>query len=101
MKSKFQLKPSEYAILCILKRRELHSYGIFSYAKRMYLPMNYGTLYRSLKNLVDAGFIEMFQKEHKKKIRNHFRLTDLGVQARLMESGWLRRLSELGAEDER
>ncbi len=99
------LTPGAYHILLALARGERHGYGIMREVERLSdetMRLGPGTLYRTLKDLLDAGLIaesgERPDPEHDDERRRYYSLTEAGRNAALMETRRLARLVERARE---
>jgi DNA-binding PadR family transcriptional regulator len=91
-----QLSPQAFHILVALADRDQHGYGVMlDVAERTHgkLRLSAGTLYGSIKRLLEQGFIvELPDKSSDDERRRYYRLTPLGRKAAKQE---VRRMSEL------
>ena len=93
------LSPGAYHILLALATGERHGYALMQEVRRLsdgMVRLGPGTLYRTLKGLLDAGLIaesgERPDPAHDDERRRYYRLTDFGQRVALAET---RRLSRL------
>ena len=93
------LPPATFNVLLALSSRELHGYAIMSEVERLSdgaIRMGPGTLYGTLKRLVDTGLIvESEQRGTDDERRRYYRLSDsghqvLGAETRRLHSMMLR-----------
>lgn len=92
-----RLTAAQFAILLALSRGEMHGYAILqeSAAHQGGLRLGPGTLYRSLKQLSDAGLIhEVGERGDLDQRRRYYRLTDDGKRAAEAEAEALKALVE-------
>jgi len=92
-----RLTPAQFAILLALSNGEMHGYAILreSTAQHGAVRLGPGTLYRSLKQLTDAGLIdEVGERGDDDQRRRYYRLTDDGRRAAEAEAEALRTLVE-------
>ena len=82
------LKPALYLILLALSDRDLHGYALKKEIVRRTdgrVKLGAGTLYRSIRQLVDLGLIEESDRRPDPALdderRSYYRLTDFGRQA--------------------
>jgi DNA-binding PadR family transcriptional regulator len=95
------LSSSAYHILLTLAGGEKHGYAIMQEVNRLSegaVRLGPGTLYRSLKGLLDQGLIvesgERPDPAHDDERRRYYRLTDLGQRVAQAETQRLARLVE-------
>lgn len=95
------LTPSAYHILLALAGGEKHGYAVMQEVNRLSegaVQLGPGTLYRSLKGLLDQGLIaesgERPDPAHDDERRRYYRLTDLGQRVAQAETRRLARLVE-------
>src|SRR5215470_5596932 len=95
------LTPSAYHMLLALAGGERHGYAIMQEVNRLSegaVRLGPGTLYRSLKGLLDQGLIiesgERPDPAHDDERRRYYRLTDLGQRVAQAETRRLARLVE-------
>src|SRR5215475_7488939 len=95
------LTPSAYHILLALAAGEKHGYAVMQEVNRLSegaVKLGPGTLYRSLKGLLDQGLIaesgERPDPAHDDERRRYYRLTDLGQRVTQAETRRLARLVE-------
>jgi DNA-binding PadR family transcriptional regulator len=95
------LTPATYHILLALAENERHGYAIMQEVNRLSdgaVRLGPGTLYRSLKGLLDQGLIEESGERpdpaHDDERRRYYRLTDFGQRVALAETRRLARLVE-------
>ncbi len=93
------LSPGAYHILLALATGERHGYALMQEVKRLsdgIVRLGPGTLYRTLKGLLDAGLIaesgERPDPAHDDERRRYYRLTDFGQRVAQAETRRLRRL---------
>lgn len=99
------LTPGTFHILLALARGERHGYGIMREVERLSdgaMRLGPGTLYRTLKDLLDAGLIaesgERPDPAHDDERRRYYTLTEAGQRAALAETRRLARLVERARE---
>lgn len=99
------LTPGVYHILLALARGERHGYGIMREVERLSegaVRLGPGTLYRTLREMLDAGLIaesgERPDPAHDDERRRYYTLTEAGQQAALAETRRLARLVERARE---
>ena len=97
-----RLTPGGYQVLLALARGERHGYGIMREVEAISdgaTRLGPGTLYRTLRELLDAGLIaesgERPDPAHDDERRRYYRLTDLGRRAAQAETRRLARLVEV------
>jgi len=95
------LAPAAYHMLLALAGGERHGYAIMLEVNRLSegaVRLGPGTLYRSLKSLLEQGLIEESGERpdpvHDDERRRYYRLTDLGQQVAQAETQRLARLVE-------
>jgi DNA-binding PadR family transcriptional regulator len=95
------LTPSAYHILLALAGGEKHGYAVMQEVNRLSegaVRLGPGTLYRSLKGLLDQGLIaesgERPDPAHDDERRRYYRLTDFGQRVAQAETLRLTRLVE-------
>ena len=95
------LTPSAYHILLALAAGEKHGYAVMQEVNRLSegaVRLGPGTLYRSLKSLLDQGLIaesgERPDPTHDDERRRYYCLTDLGQRVARAETQRLARLVE-------
>jgi len=95
------LTPGAYHILLALAQGERHGYGIMREVERLSdgaMRLGPGTLYRTLKDLLNAGLIaesgERPDPAHDDERRRYYQLTDAGQRAAQAETRRLARLVE-------
>lgn len=97
---KNHLTPAEYQILAVLRRGENHGYGIMKDAKElMKVKIAFGTLYRTIGNLLEAGLIEV-SGEDEDSSRRFYQITGVGEQAVKDEAHRLWELAKAGGATE-
>ena len=92
-----QLTPAQFAILLALSSGAMHGYAILkdSATREDAVQLGPGTLYRSLKQLTDAGLIEeVGERGTDDQRRRYYRLTDHGRRAAEAEAKALKALVE-------
>lgn len=96
-----RLTPGMYHILLALARGERHGYGIMREVEALSegaARLGPGTLYRVLREMLDAGLIaesgERPDPAHDDERRRYYALTELGRRAALAETQRLARLVE-------
>jgi DNA-binding PadR family transcriptional regulator len=94
-----------YHILLALARGERHGYGIMREVERLSdgaVRLGPGTLYRTLREMLDAGLIaesgERPDPAHDDERRRYYALTEAGQRAALAETRRLARLVERARE---
>jgi DNA-binding PadR family transcriptional regulator len=101
--SKFvPLKTSEFHIVLSLADAQRHGYGIMRDIEERtgsQVRLGPGTLYRSIKNLLQAGLIEESDQRPDPELdderRRYYRLTDQGIQVATREAERLQQLVEV------
>jgi DNA-binding PadR family transcriptional regulator len=88
-----KLTPAMFHILVALAGGELHGYGVMLEVGRLTedaVRLGPATLYRSIKQLLDAGLIEESEERPDPDLdddrRRYYRLTDLGQRAAVSEA---------------
>jgi DNA-binding PadR family transcriptional regulator len=99
------LTPGAYHILLALAHGERHGYGIMREVERLSdgaMRLGPGTLYRTLREMLDAGLIaeseERPDPRHDDERRRYYALTEAGRRAALAETRRLARLVERARE---
>jgi DNA-binding PadR family transcriptional regulator len=99
------LTPGAYHILLALARGERHGYGIMREVEALSdgaMRLGPGTLYRTLKDLLEVGLIaesgERPDPAHDDERRRYYELTEAGQRAALAETRRLARLVERARE---
>lgn len=94
--SETPLKPAVFHILLALSNGQLHGLGIADAVEEETegdMRLAAGTLYRSLKEMAEAGMVEQVDSADPR--RTSYRLTDSGQQVLRQEAQRLARLVEL------
>lgn len=99
------LTPAVFHILLALSSRKRHGYGIMKQVEvdsEGKVKMGAGTLYGSLKRMLDAGLVEESDKRVDREMdderRIYYRLTALGVRALASELTRYRRIVTVAQE---
>ena len=99
------LTPAVFHILLALSGGERHGYGIMKQVEadtQGRVSMGNGTLYGSLKRMLDAGLVEVSDKridpEMDDERRIYYRITDLGAKALAAELERYKRILTLAQE---
>ncbi|MCB9456917.1 MAG: helix-turn-helix transcriptional regulator [Anaerolineaceae bacterium] len=90
------LKPAVFHILLVLAESEQHGYGIMREIEHLtggQMKIGPGTLYRSIKQMLELGLIEESDQRPDPELdderRNYYRLTDYGRRVTQAESNRL------------
>lgn len=101
------LTPAVFHILLALSGGERHGYGIMKQVEadtQGRVSMGNGTLYGSLKRMLDAGLVEVSDKridpEMDDQRRIYYRITDLGAKALAAELERYKRIVSIAQERE-
>ncbi len=77
------LTPLMFQILVALSQGERHGYAIMQEIEERTegeFSIGAGSLYRSIKQLLRAGFVEDIEKEHVRSQRRYYKITKIGKQ---------------------
>lgn len=93
------LRPVEFDVLLSLAARERHGYGIIrdAEARGAAVVPDVGTMYRTLRRLVDQGLIAAADRraapDARDERRNYYRITTLGLRVARAEASRLETLT--------